>query len=308
MEEKKYAHKSVMLEECIEALNIRPDGLYADGTVGLGGHSEQIAKRLTTGTLLCFDKDTEALEYSRERLAPFGERVRFFHRDFRSIADALHQEGIPGVDGVLLDLGVSSLQLDKPERGFSYRFDAPLDMRMNTQGGLSAYQLCNEAEESELKRILYQYGEERFAPRIAAAIVQNRPVETTLQLVEIISNAMPAKARREQHPAKRSFQALRIAVNDELGALRECLESLTGLLNPGGRAAILTFHSLEDRMVKAVFNAGATGCTCPPSFPACVCGKLPSLSRQTRQSPSKDEQEANSRSACAKLRWTERLR
>lgn len=306
---REYKHEPVMPAECLEALRIRPDGVYVDGTAGLGGHSEAIARQLTDGCLYCLDKDTEALEYCRERLAGFGDRVRLIHSDFRHMRETLADRGVEAVDGVLLDLGVSSLQLDKPERGFSYRYDTVLDMRMDARDALTARELVNSLPQQELKRKLYEYGEERYAPQIAAAIVRGRPVETTAQLAALVISAIPSGARGgdERHPARRVFQALRIAVNDEMGALHEGLGAAIELLRPQGRAAVLTFHSLEDRLVKTMFAAAATGCECPPSFPVCVCGKTPRMTRQTRLTPTEEELRSNSRSASARLRWAEKL-
>lgn len=303
-----YTHEPVMPAECLEALHIQPDGVYVDGTAGLGGHSEAIAKRLTNGRLYCFDKDREALDYCRQRLAGFGETVQLIHSDFRFMRTALAETGVQEVDGVLLDLGVSSLQLDKPERGFSFRHEAALDMRMNADDGLSARDLVNSMTQQELKQKLYEYGEERFAPQIAAAIIRGRPVETTSQLASLVISAIPSGARSgdDRHPARRVFQALRIAVNDEMGALQDGLEAAVDILKPQGRIAVLTFHSLEDRLVKKVFTAEAAGCECPPSFPVCVCGKQARLTRQTRLVPSEEELRANPRSASARLRWAEK--
>ena len=315
-----YAHESVMPGECLEALNIKLGGVYVDGTAGLGGHSELIARRLalggaspsgetpSEGALFSFDKDEEALAYCRQRLAPFGGAVRLIHGDFRCMKTALAERGVNGVDGILLDLGVSSLQLDKPERGFSFRYDAPLDMRMNADDATTARELVNTLPQQELKRLIYEYGEERFAPKIAAAIVRNRPVETTGRLASIVVSAIPNSARGNdtRHPARRVFQALRMAVNDELGALREGLDGALQLLRPGGRLAVLTFHSLEDKLVKAALAAAALGCECPPDFPACVCGKTPVMGKQKKQVPSPEEMKRNPRSSSAKLRWAEK--
>jgi 16S rRNA (cytosine1402-N4)-methyltransferase len=308
-----YSHEPVMLGECLEALNIRPGGLYVDGTAGLGGHSEAIARRLfgtpDGGALYCFDKDAEALERCRARLAPFGEAVRLIHSDFRHMRPALAEQGVDRVDGILLDLGVSSLQLDKPERGFSFRHEAELDMRMDTRQGVTAGELVNTLPARELKTIFYEYGEERYASRIAAAVIRNRPVETTAQLAGIVISAIPGSSRGgdTRHPARRVFQALRMAVNDELGAVRQGLENAIALLKPGGRAAVLTFHSIEDRAVKTAFALAASGCECPPDFPQCVCGKQPVMTKQRRQSPADGEIKRNPRSESAKLRWAEKL-
>ena len=308
-----FHHVSVLLDECIEGLNIRPDGIYVDGTLGGAGHSSHIAAKLTTGRLIGIDRDPVALKAAGERLAPFGDRVTLVHANFCQIAQVLEQLGIPGVDGILLDLGVSSPQLDVAERGFSYMLDAPLDMRMDGGAALSAHEVVNTWSQDELKRILYDYGEERYAPQIAAAICRRRAeknIETTLELADIIRAAMPAAALREkQHPAKRSFQAIRIAVNDELGAVETVMKDAVSCLNPGGRLAIITFHSLEDRIVKNGMVAASKGCTCPPNFPVCVCGNKPKVKLITRKpiTASEEELERNPRSRSAKLRVCEKL-
>jgi 16S rRNA (cytosine1402-N4)-methyltransferase len=308
-----FHHVSVLLWECIDALNIKPDGIYVDGTLGGAGHSSQIAKRLTTGRLIGIDRDQVALAAAGERLAPYQNNVTLVHSNFCEIKQVLQDLGIEGVDGILLDLGVSSPQLDDGERGFSYMADAPLDMRMNRSDSLSAYQVVNEWSYEELKRILYDYGEERYAPKIAAAICNRRetkPIETTLELVDIIRGAMPPAALREkQHPAKRSFQAIRIAVNDELGSVEKVMRDAIDCLNPGGRLAIITFHSLEDRIVKIGMQEAAKGCTCPPSFPVCVCGKKPRVQLITRKPivSGDEELEMNPRARSAKLRVCEKL-
>ncbi len=308
-----FVHKSVLLEECIEGLNIKPDGIYVDGTLGGAGHSSRIAAKLTTGTLIGIDRDPVALTAAEERLAPFGDRVRLVHSNFCEMDTALQNLGIDGVDGILLDLGVSSPQLDDGQRGFSYMADAPLDMRMNGEDSLDAKQIVNQWSYEELKRILYDYGEERFAPRIAAAICKRREekeIETTLELVDIIRGAMPASALREkQHPAKRSFQAIRIAVNDELGSVERVMKKAIPLLNKGGRLAVITFHSLEDRIVKNAMAEAAKGCTCPREFPVCVCGKTPQVKLITRKPivSGPEELERNPRARSAKLRICEKL-
>ena len=308
-----FHHISVLLNECIDGLAIKPEGIYVDGTLGGAGHSSQIAARLTTGRLIGIDRDPVALKAAGERLAPYADRVTLVHSNFCEMAQVLRDLDIPGVDGILLDLGVSSPQLDDGERGFSYMADAPLDMRMNGQDSLSARTVVNTWSQEELKRILYTYGEERYAPQIAAAICRRReekPIETTLELVDIIRSAMPAAALREkQHPAKRSFQAIRIAVNDELGSVEKLMEDAIGLLNPGGRLAIITFHSLEDRIVKNGMSAASKGCTCPPNFPVCVCGKKPQVKLISRKPivASDEELEMNPRSRSAKLRVCEKL-
>ena len=308
-----FSHRSVLLQESIDALAIRPDGIYLDGTLGGAGHSLEIARRLTTGLLSGIDQDTVALEAASQRLAPYRDRVKLVHANFRSLDAVLHDAGITGVDGMLFDLGVSSPQLDDSSRGFSYMADAPLDMRMDRDGSLSAYEIVNQTPEDELKRILWRYGEERYAPQIAAAIARRRaerPIETTLELAELVRSAMPAQARREkQHPAKRTFQAIRIAVNDELGAVEDMLGKAVDLLNPGGRLAVITFHSLEDRIVKTAMAEAARGCTCPPEFPVCICGKKPRVRLVTRKPivPGAAELEENPRARSAKLRVAEKL-
>ena len=309
-----FQHKSVLLQECIDALNIRPDGIYLDGTLGGAGHSSQIACRLTEGgRLIGVDRDRTALAAAKERLAPYADRVTLVHSNFAEIDAILDSLGIPAVDGMLFDLGVSSPQLDDASRGFSYMADAPLDMRMDKDDALTAGEVVNTWPQGELRRILYDYGEERYAPQIAAAICRARekaPVETTLELVNIIRSAMPAQALREkQHPAKRSFQAIRIAVNDELGAVSRMMQAAVGRLNPGGRLAVITFHSLEDRIVKSEMQQAARGCTCPPEFPVCVCGKKPLVKLVTRKPivSGPAELEENPRARSAKLRVAEKL-
>ena len=308
-----FHHVSVLLNECIDGLNIKPDGIYVDGTLGGAGHSSQIAARLTTGRLIGIDRDPVALKAAGERLAPYADRVTLVHANFCDMAQVLKDLDIPGVDGILLDLGVSSPQLDDGARGFSYMADAPLDMRMNSNDSLSAETVVNTWPQDELKRILYNYGEERYAPQIAAAICRRRaekPIETTLELVDIIRSAMPPAALREkQHPAKRSFQAIRIAVNDELGAVEKIMEDAVDLLNLGGRLAIITFHSLEDRIVKNGMAKAAKGCTCPPNFPMCVCGKKPKVKLISRKPiiSGDEELEMNPRARSAKLRVCEKI-
>lgn len=310
---KEFHHVSVLLQECIDGLNIKPDGIYVDGTLGGAGHSSQIAKRLTTGRLIGIDRDPIALEAAGKRLEPYRDRVTVVHSNFCEMDKVLQDLGIEGVDGILMDLGVSSPQLDDGERGFSYMVDAPLDMRMNGEDALSAQTVVNTWSQEELKRILYTYGEERYAPQIAAAICrrrQDKPIETTLELVDIIRSAMPPAALREkQHPAKRSFQAIRIAVNDELGSVEKAMEVAIPLLNPGGRLAVITFHSLEDRIVKLAMNEASKGCTCPPNFPVCVCGKKPKVKLISRKPivSGAEELEANPRARSAKLRVCEKL-
>ena len=307
-----FTHKPVLLGPCIEALRIHPDGIYVDGTLGRAGHSREIAQRLTTGRLICIDRDQAAIEAARERLAPWLDRVTLVRSNFSELGDVLRQAGVSGADGMLFDLGVSSPQLDDASRGFSYMQDAPLDMRMDTSAALSAYEVVNTWSQEELRRILFEYGEERYAPAIARAIVRAReaaPVETTLELVEIIKSAMPPAALREkQHPAKRSFQAIRIAVNGELDALPPMLDAAVNGLNPGGRLAVITFHSLEDRIVKRALAEMAKGCICPPEFPVCVCGRRPRVRLVNRRPVTADEAELadNPRARSAKLRVAEK--
>ena len=308
-----FQHRSVLLDECIDALSIRPDGIYLDGTLGGAGHSLEICRRLTTGRLIGVDRDEVALRAAVERLKPFADRVTTVHSNFCEINTILDGLGLDGVDGMLFDLGVSSPQLDDASRGFSYMADAPLDMRMDRGEALTASTVVNEWPQEELRRILYEYGEERYAPQIAAAIVrrrQQRPIETTLELVDVIRSAMPPQALREkQHPAKRSFQAIRIAVNDELASVSRLMHDAIDRLNPGGRLAVITFHSLEDRIVKNAMQAAAKGCTCPPEFPVCICGKKPKVRVLTRKPIVSGAQELaeNPRARSAKLRVAEKL-
>lgn len=308
-----FAHKSVLLDQCLEVLNIRPDGVYLDGTLGGAGHSLEIVRRLTTGRLIGIDRDEAALRAASERLAAYCDKVTLVHANFQELTLVLGTLGISQVDGMLFDLGVSSPQLDDAERGFSYMADAPLDMRMDRDAGLSAWEVINTWDREELKRILYEYGEERYAPQIAAAIERRRsekPIETTLELSEVIRSAMPPHALREkQHPAKRSFQAIRIAVNDELGAVSRMMEDAVPRLKPGGRLAVITFHSLEDRIVKSAMQQAAKGCTCPKEFPVCVCGKKPQIRILTRKPivPGEKELAENPRARSAKLRAAEKL-
>ena len=308
-----FYHVSVLLNECLDGLKIRPDGIYVDGTLGGAGHSSQIAKRLTNGRLIGIDRDTTALNAAGERLKEFGERITLVHSNFSEIAAVLEDQKIDGVDGILLDLGVSSPQLDDADRGFSYMADAPLDMRMNREDVLSAYDVVNGWSFEELRRILFDYGEERYAPRIAEAICNRRMeknIQTTLELVDVIRGAMPAAALREkQHPAKRSFQAIRIAVNDELGSVEKVMRDAIPCLKPGGRLAVITFHSLEDRIVKNAMAEAAKGCTCPPNFPVCVCGRKPQVKLITRKpvTAGNAELEMNPRSRSAKLRVCEKI-
>lgn len=302
-----------MLRECIDSLNIKPDGIYVDGTLGMGGHSYEIASRLTTGRLISIDRDAIALERAVLRLEPFMDRITLVHGNFRDLDDILDDLGIDKVDGMLFDLGVSSPQLDEADRGFSYMTDAPLDMRMDRGDAVTAADIVNTWSYADLKRILYDFGEERYAPRIAEAIVKYReekPLETTLQLVDVIKSAMPAAALREkQHPAKRSFQALRIAVNGELDALSQVLSTAADRLRPGGRLCVVSFHSLEDRIVKNSITSRENGCTCPRDFPVCTCGFVQTLKSISRKPllPASDELGENPRSRSAKLRVAERV-
>ena len=310
-----FFHKSVLLDECIAALNVAepPDGIYVDGTLGGAGHSLEIVKRLTTGRLIGIDRDRTALAAAEERLKLYMERVTLVHSNFSEIRAILNGLSLSGVDGMLFDLGVSSPQLDDAERGFSYMADAPLDMRMDRDDALTAYEVVNAWSGDELRRIFYEYGEERYAPQVAAAIVRRRqsaPIQTTMELADVIRSAMPPQALREkQHPAKRCFQAIRIAVNDELGSVRRLMEDAIDCLNPKGRLAVITFHSLEDRIVKTAMQAAAKGCTCPPDFPVCVCGKKPRVTVLTRKPivSAAAELTDNPRARSAKLRVAEKL-
>ena len=308
-----FSHKSVLLDECIDALAIKPEGIYLDGTLGGAGHSLEIVSRLTTGRLIGVDRDRVALAAAQERLKDYLPRVTFVHSNFSELDRILEELQIPAVDGMLFDLGVSSPQLDDALRGFSYMADAPLDMRMDRDDPLTAGEIVNRWPQEELRRILYEYGEERYAPQIAGAIVRSRekkPIETTLELVDIIRSAMPPQALREkQHPAKRSFQAIRIAVNDELSSVSKMMQAAIRRLKPGGRLAVITFHSLEDRIVKSEMQQASPGCTCPPEFPVCVCGKKPQIRLVTRKPivSGAKELEENPRARSAKLRVAEKL-
>ena len=309
----KFEHTSVLLEEVLENLAIRPDGIYVDGTLGGGGHSFHILERLTDGgRLIGIDQDTDAIAAAGERLAQFGDAVTIVHDNYEHIGDVLSDLSVSGVDGILLDLGVSSYQLDNPERGFTYRTDAPLDMRMDRSSALTARDIVNTYSEEELTRILREYGEERCAARIAANIVRRRkesPLETTGELSSIVRASIPAKMREKGgNPDKRTFQAIRIACNRELDVLRDSLDTMIDLLNPGGRLCVITFHSLEDRIVKNAFRRNENPCTCPPEFPVCVCGKKPKGRVITRKAiaPSPEELKVNRRSASAKLRVFEK--
>ena len=306
-----FHHISVLLNECIDNLNITPDGIYVDGTMGGGGHSLEIAKRLTTGRLICIDQDPNAHEAAGKRLAEYKDRITFVRDNFGNIANILDSLGIEKIDGMLLDIGVSSHQLDEAERGFSYQQDAPLDMRMNPDRPFSAYDVVNGYDEDELDRVIFTYGEERWARRIAQFIVkerENKPIETTGELVDIIKKAVTKGARKDgPHPAKRTFQAIRIEVNGELEVLQRASDDVAARLAVGGRLCIITFHSLEDRIVKEAFRKQENPCICPPQFPVCVCGKKPLGRVITRKPilPSKEELEENPRSRSAKLRVLE---
>ena len=309
-----FSHRSVLLDECIEALNIKPDGIYVDGTAGGGGHSLEIVKRLTEGgRLIAIDRDDAAIAAATERLKDYSERVTFVRNNFSSVKESCLALGIERIDGVLLDLGVSSYQLDTAERGFTHNADAPLDMRMDRRNELDAYTVVNTYSADQLKKVIYNYGEERFAPKIAAAIVRYRekePIKTTGQLVEIIKGAIPPSAREGgHHPAKRTFQAIRIEVNGELDAIEPTIRSATDILAPEGRIAIITFHSLEDRIVKQTYLDLASGCNCPRELPVCVCGRKPRVNVLTRKPilPSDRELEENPRSRSAKLRVAEKI-
>ena len=312
--EENYGHRPVLLHESLESLMIRPDGIYLDGTLGRAGHSLEIVRRLTTGRLIALDRDETALEAAERRLAEYRDRVTLVHSNFSQLGSVLEDLGVSAVDGMLFDLGVSSPQLDDAARGFSYQHEAPLDMRMDRTSPYTARELVNTESYEELRRILYDYGEERYAPAIAKAICRAReekPIETTTELAELIRYAMPASALREkQHPAKRSFQAIRIAVNDELGELPPMVNAAEQHLNPGGRLAVITFHSLEDRIIKKEMQALAAGCTCPPEFPVCVCGKKPKLKLITKKPivPGEEELAENPRARSAKLRVAEKCR
>ena len=306
-------HVSVLLTECIDNLNIDPEGVYVDGTLGLGGHSLEIAKRLRGGRLVCIDRDETAIERAGKRLETYRDRISFVHGNFSDTAEILRSLGLDGADGMLFDLGVSSPQLDETARGFSYQHDAPLDMRMDASAPLTARTVVNEWDEDRLNRILWDYGEERYARRITAAILARRavrPIETTGELVEIIRSAMPAAALREkQHPAKRSFHAIRIAVNDELGEVERMMDTAPDMLRRGGRLCVISFHSLEDRIVKTGIARRENGCTCPREAPICTCGFVQTLRSVTRKPilPSEEEIKENPRARSAKLRVAERV-
>lgn len=309
-----FKHVSVLLDECIRELCIKPDGIYVDGTAGGGGHSYHIAKALGEGgRLIAIDRDSAAIEAAGRRLAEFGDKVTLVRSNFSDVGDVLDSLHIDRIDGILMDLGVSSYQLDTPERGFSYNADAPLDMRMDDRNPLDAYKVVNTYSEEELRRIIYDYGEEKFGGKIAAEIVKSRarkPIETTGELVDLIKRVMPSAAKQGgHHPAKRTFQAIRIEVNSELDVIKPAIESAERHLGKGGRIAIITFHSLEDRIVKQTFASLATGCTCPKNFPVCVCGNSPRVKVITKKPilPSEEEIEVNPRSRSAKLRVAEKI-
>ncbi len=309
-----FAHVPVLSAECMDGLHIRPDGIYVDGTTGGGGHSSLIARQLSeAGRLICIDRDDDALAAARQRLEPLGKNITFVKNNFSRILDVLKDLEIEKIDGILFDLGVSSYQLDNGERGFSYMADAPLDMRMDRQQALTAREVVNTYSREDLRRILKDYGEERYAGPIAAAICRRReeaPIETTLELADLVRSAMPAAARREkQHPAKRTFQAVRIEVNGELEAVASAVRDSVSCLAPGGRIAVISFHSLEDRIVKRAFAELAQGCTCPKSFPVCVCGNKPKIRLISHGviTASPEELENNPRSRSAKLRVAEKL-
>lgn len=308
-----FNHRSVLLDECMEGLAIKPDGIYVDGTAGGAGHSSEIAKKLESGRLVAIDQDETAVAVATNRLKALGKNTTVVRSNFCELASVCRELGIEKIDGLLLDLGVSSYQLDTAERGFSYSADAALDMRMDNRCSLTAYDVVNSYSEQELKKILFYYGEERYAPAIASAIVKKRavaPIKTTAELSDIIKYAIPPAAREGgHHPAKRSFQAIRIEVNRELDVIEPAIKSAVELLDKGGRIAIITFHSLEDRIVKQAFASLASGCTCPKDFPVCVCGNKPKLKLVNRKPilPSKQELEENPRSRSAKLRVAEKL-
>lgn len=308
-----FTHRPVLLDECIQGLNIHPDGIYLDGTLGRAGHSREIARRLTTGRLICVDRDQAALDAAQDRLHDWMDRVTLVHSNFDQVANILDDLGVAGADGMLFDLGVSSPQLDDGSRGFSYMADAPLDMRMDRSEGLTAYDVVNDYSADRLNRIFWDYGEERYARRISAAIIaarEKKPVETTFELVDIIKGALPAAALREkQHPAKRCFQAIRIAVNDELGAISALMDTAPDKLKLGGRLCVISFHSLEDRIVKSGIAARENGCTCPREAPICTCGFIKTLKSVCRKPilPGADEIERNPRARSAKLRVAERV-
>lgn len=299
-----FTHTTVLLEETVAQLPLACGEVFVDCTMGGGGHSERILQ-LSTGRLIAIDKDDQAFLYAIKRLAPYADRITFVKSDFHDIKRVIQEQGIVGVDGIVVDLGVSSFQLDDAERGFSYQKDAPIDMRMDRQAAFSAYDIVNGYDKQALQRVIYEYGEERYGARIADAIIRHRPIETTLELAEVIKQAIPAASRRTgPHPAKRTFQALRIEVNDEIGSLQRALEDMIDVLSPGGVLSVITFHSLEDRIVKNTFRTAEHPCTCPPEFPQCICGKKSKGRVLTRKPilPSEEELERNPRARSAKLR------
>lgn len=299
-----FTHTTVLLEETVAQLPLACGEVFVDCTMGGGGHSERILQ-LSTGRLIAIDKDDQAFLYARKRLAPYADRITFVKSDFHDIKRVIQEQGVVGVDGIVVDLGVSSFQLDDAERGFSYQKDAPIDMRMDRQAAFSAYDIVNGYDKQALQRVIYEYGEERYGARIADAIIRHRPIETTLELAEVIKQAIPAASRRTgPHPAKRTFQALRIEVNDEIGSLQRALEDMIDVLSPGGVLSVITFHSLEDRIVKNTFRTAEHPCTCPPEFPQCICGKKSKGRVLTRKPilPSEEELERNPRARSAKLR------
>lgn len=308
-----FSHRSVLLDECIDGLDIKPDGIYVDGTAGGGGHSFFIASRLESGRLICIDQDEAAIAAAGQRLEPYKDKVTIVRNNFSNVRAVCESLCVDTIDGMLLDLGVSSYQLDTAERGFSYNADAPLDMRMDNRAALNAETVVNTYSANELKKILFDYGEERFAPQIASAIVSERersPIKTTAQLSSIIKGAIPAFAREGgHHPAKRSFQAIRIEVNRELDVIEPALRDAANMLRRGGRLAVITFHSLEDRIVKQTFASLSQGCTCPRDFPVCVCNNKPILKQVNKKPilPSAEELEENPRSRSAKLRVAQKL-
>lgn len=307
-----FKHYSVMLKETVDMLNVREDGIYVDCTLGGGGHSLEIAKRLGKGRLISIDRDKDAIRAGKERLADYIDKVTFVNDNFKNIKEILKDLNIEKVDGITADLGVSSYQFDTPERGFSYHYDSPLDMRMNREDRFSAYELVNTYSEGELTRVISDFGEEKFASKIARAIVrerQNKDIKTTFELVDVIKTAVPKASQLEKHPARRTFQALRIEVNDEIGMLKGAVEDMIESLSSGGRLAVITFHSLEDRAVKEVFRSKTDGCTCPSNFPVCVCGFKAEIANLTKKpiTATPTELTENSRSRSAKLRGAEKI-
>lgn len=307
-----FKHYSVMLKETVDMLNVREDGIYVDCTLGGGGHSLEIAKRLGKGRLISIDRDKDAIRAGKERLSDYIDKVTFVNDNFKNIKEILKDLNIEKVDGITADLGVSSYQFDTPERGFSYHYDAPLDMRMNREDRFSAYELVNTYSEGELTRVISDFGEEKFASKIARAIVrerQNKDIKTTFELVDVIKTAVPKVSQLEKHPARRTFQALRIEVNDEIGMLKGAVEDMIESLSSGGRLAVITFHSLEDRAVKEVFRSKTDGCTCPSNFPVCVCGFKAEIANLTKKpiTATPTELTENSRSRSAKLRGAEKI-